>query len=40
MMDYDILTTAEIDILISDGRCTEKDVIDFYGNEWWRDIPE
>jgi hypothetical protein len=37
--DFDMLEVSEIDWLITWNYCTEKDVVDFYNNEWWRDSP-
>ena len=40
-MDCDINfnehTIKEIDTMISEGKCTEQDVVRYYNNQWWRD---
>ena len=35
----DMFPLEDIDKLIEDGVLTEQDLIDFYGNDCWRDIP-
>lgn len=34
-INFDEYTTEEIKAMISEGKCTEQDVINYYGNEWW-----
>lgn len=39
MEDYSKLSIEDIDILIEKGFCSEQDLVSYYGNEWWRDVP-
>ena len=36
---YDMLSVEEIHQLIRDGVVSITDVIDYYNNEWWDEIP-
>ena len=36
MINFDQYTIKEIDQLITEKVCNEKNVIEFYNNEWWR----
>ena len=39
-IEFDKYSIAEIDKIIAWGMCTEQDVIEHYGNEFWRDSYE
>ena len=39
-IDFDFYTIGQIEGMIRFGQCTEKDVVMFYNNKFWRDVHE
>lgn len=39
VINFDAFTNEQIDDMIKQGKCTEFDVVNYYRNEQWRDIP-
>ena len=38
-LNFDELTASEIKNMITEGIITNRDVVDYYNNEWWDEQP-